>query len=329
MAEMGFEMVWNVSNGYRALPSWTDPWPSPFHRAVAESGYGGLGVDLEHFASLWIAVPIFFAFFVVGLVLKKVVFPFVGRALGIPVANKKKQRKFSNQMWLFLFYVGNTYFGYLVQKNKPWWGFPMSTDNMIGFFHDFPAKPDDLMLLYYAVGLAFYTSEIFSLFFETRRSDFYEYLAHHIATIILIAMSFAGRDHNMGSHIIFIHDASDIFLTLAKSAHYVNYQLIVNVSFVLFTAGFIFFRLVCLPMFLYVCFYVTPLVRKATVNFFTLAFLLMFVLQLLHVYWFALIVKTIFRLIVGKKGDTRSDSDVDDAPKKKKERRGEPEKKKI
>mmetsp|Transcript_10248 Transcript_10248/g.11634 ORF Transcript_10248/g.11634 Transcript_10248/m.11634 type:complete len:326 (-) Transcript_10248:94-1071(-) len=322
MAEYGFERVHDVATqGYIELPNWLDPWPSPFHKAVEVSGYGGHGVDLELLTHVWKGIPIFLVCYCVGFLCKRILFPRLGVALGISARNVKKQHKFANQMWLLLFYSLNTYFGYIVQRDRPWFGFPMSKDNMSGFFLDYPDQPDDLMETYCITGLAFYASEIFSLFVETRRSDFYEYILHHVSTVILIFWSYLGRDHNMMSYTIFIHDASDIALCLAKSAHYVNWQSLVNASFAVFAAGFVFFRFICLPQVLYTFYYLSPVIRKATVNFYVRVFMMTFVLQLLHVYWFYLILRMVFRLATGVKGDTRSDSDKDDSESAKKKQR--------
>lgn len=313
MAEYGLEAAENIPVN-AMLDGWLDPWPSPFHKAVELSGYGGLGIDWPHMMKLiHFGVPLFFMFLVASLLLKKNAFPMVGVALGISSSNKKKQRKFANQLWLLCFYVGNTYFGYLAQKDKPWFGVPLSFDNVRAMFSNFPNEPDDIMVYYYAAGLAFYVSELVSLFVETKRSDFMEYLLHHIATVILVVMSFGGRDHAMGGYIIFLHDASDIFLCLSKSLHYINFQAGVTACFVVFISGFVLFRFVCLPMCIIGCFYISPLMRKAAVNFYTLAFLLFFVLQLLHVFWFYLILRIIHRLTKGVKGDARSDSDDENA----------------
>lgn len=299
------------------LAGWLDPWPSPFHKAVEMSGYGGLGVDWPHLFSLFkTSIPLFIAFLVASLILKKNIFPRLGVALGISKANKKKQRKFANQLWLFSFYTGNAIFGYYVQRDKPWFGVPLTFDNVRWMFIGFPDHPEPLIVLYYSASFAFYTSELVSLFIETKRSDFVEYLVHHIATIVLFVMGYAGHDHKMSLYVIFLHDASDIFLCLAKSLHYVNIQAGVNVCFGIFIAGFVLFRFICLPTVLIGCFYISPLMRKATISFYVQASILFFILQLLHVFWFYLILRIIVRLINGVKGDARSDSDNDGIEKK-------------
>ena len=312
MSNYGLEAIPAPEGGHKMLAGWMDPWPNPFNKAVEVSGYGGVGIDWEILTTLWPSLPFLVVFLAIGYVLKNFVFPRMAVALGLSPKKKGTQRKFAYQLWLLIFYTLNTVFGYYVLHDKPFFGFPMSTENMFGLFQDFPSPPDFGMTMYFSVGLAFYLSELVSLCIEARRSDFMEYVTHHIATIILIGMGYSCRDHYMGGYILFIHDASDIFLCLAKVCHYINYQVVVNFSFACFIALFVFLRLVCLPTNFISCFYIAPVVRKATINFYALATLLYLVLQMLHVYWFFLIVRMVGRLIAGKKGDSRSESDRDD-----------------
>jgi hypothetical protein len=318
MAEYGLELRENApENGI--LPGWLDPWPSPFHKAVEISGYGGIGVDWPHVFGLFCtSTPLFVLIMILSTVLKKNVFPRLGVALGISKANKKKQRKFANQLWLFTYYAGNSILGYYVQYDKPWFSVPQTMDHVGKMFIGLYDEPTPLMVLQYSLAFAFYSSELVSLFIETRRSDFMEYVLHHVATIILFIFTWGGRDHTIAVFIVFLHDASDIFLCLAKCCHYVNFQAGVNAGLGLFVAGFVLFRFLCLPYVIVGCYYISPVMRKATVNFYARAFLLLFVIQLLHVFWFCLILRMVVRLVNGVKGDSRSDSDNDTADTKKK-----------
>lgn len=321
MAEYGLEAAANIPPN-AMLPGWLDPFPSPFHTAVHHSGYGGIGINYPHLLNLWPSVYLFIVFLAVSYVLKSHLFPKLGVALGIAATNRSKQRKFANQLWLFCFYTCNSIFGWWAQRDKPWFALPPSFDNVRAMYHGYPAEPDHGMVMLFCTGLAFYASELVSLCFEARRKDFTQYVIHHVTTVILLVFSFTGHDHPMGAFVIFLHDVSDVFLTVAKTAHYINAQRLVNVNFVVFVVGFVFFRLVCLPLCLIGCFYISPVMRKATIDFYVRLVMLAFVIQLLHVYWFYLILRMAYRLITGVKGDSRSDSDNDDdcnnAPRKKK-----------
>ncbi|KAF6166318.1 hypothetical protein GIB67_015864 [Kingdonia uniflora] len=98
----------------------------------------------------------------------------------------------------------------------------------------------------YAAG--FYTYSIFALvFWETRRSDFAVSMAHHVATIILIPLSYILRFSRVGSVVLAIHDASDVFLEVAKMSKYSGYERLSGFSFVLFVFSWTILRLIYFP----------------------------------------------------------------------------------
>jgi hypothetical protein len=126
----------------------------------------------------------------------------------------------------------------------------------------------------YAAG--FYTYSIFALlFWETRRKDFGVSMSHHVATVVLIVMSyicrfvhecncpsirndtqhcqvlmlllFLNRLSRAGSVILAVHDASDIFLEIGKMAKYSSCEGLAVVAFLLFVASWILLRLIIFP----------------------------------------------------------------------------------
>ena len=61
--------------------------------------------------------------------------------------------------------------------------------------------------LYYEISLAFYLSALLSLLLlDAPRSDFVQYLLHHVVTIFLIAVSFYTRIQRYGLVILLLHD---------------------------------------------------------------------------------------------------------------------------
>ncbi|RNE97101.1 dihydroceramide synthase, partial [Trypanosoma conorhini] len=209
-------------------------------------------------------------------------------------------------------------------------------------------RPGRGLLLYYQYGLGFYLSECFSHLADRdiKRSDFLEYVIHHFATIALIVLSHCAYEHRFGAYVLFLHDASDIMLAVSKALSYVVkaaeereqraardggkraesaeapasllYKLVfsgttVLVCFAAFIATFFFFRLVCLPSLALATVGLAVNLRKCTLCYWVLVFLLQVVLQGLHVYWFALIVRLAVRTIFGGPlADIRSDDDDDD-----------------
>jgi ceramide synthetase len=127
----------------------------------------------------------------------------------------------------------------------------------------------------YAAG--FYIYSIFALlFWETRRKDFGVMMSHHVATIVLIVMSYIcryviecncllymyyntqdgrslmilllpNRLSRPGSVILAIHDATDIFLEVGKMAKYSSCEWLAVLAFVLFAASWVLLRLIFFP----------------------------------------------------------------------------------
>jgi hypothetical protein len=306
--EYGFISRQNDPTNYTTV-SVFELFPNPISKHISMTGWGGLGMDLSRLLLLW-PVLIWMVFFWTARLVAH--YPFTKCALlcGLNKNNSRQLAKFRTQLWLFSFYVISSFFGLAAQWDQPWLGFPLSKTNQLHLVIDHPHQPDGWITLYYAYEMGFFLSELVIIFKETRRSDFVEYVAHHLCTLLLMTLSFIGYEHRIGAYILIIHDLSDIFLCLTKLLHYARIpEPIVNVSFVSFVVIFFFTRLVCLPIHGYAVAFVATTFRICTVNFWILTILLHVVLQGLHVYWFVLIVQMISRVLRGVRGDVRSDSE--------------------
>ncbi|KAG5471401.1 hypothetical protein LSCM1_01485 [Leishmania martiniquensis] len=261
--------------------------------------------------------------------------------------NQKKLTKFQNQALLSLFYLVSSCFGYYVQRNQPWFKLPLDDEASLHLLLPHPYNPPKELLTYYHYSLAFYLAEMCSLFFVERhvkRSDFVEYMVHHLTTFLLIIFSHIGLQHRFGAYVLFIHDASDIMLSVSKSLHYMSHeemarqerynkkhaekngkryrqsivyryiitQRCVNYCFAAFAVLFFFFRLYCLPLIGKATIRMAPKVRHGNFNLWMLTFLLNIALQGLHVYWAVLIISMAYTLATGgERKDIRSDDEED------------------
>ncbi|ORC86754.1 putative dihydroceramide synthase [Trypanosoma theileri] len=336
---------------------------NPFSLQKHLNGWGGLGWDVTILPQLlpcllWAVAFIFLRIFCqeqlsgIGLYLQVVVPKRHYRKLSDGISEtylnkgqRIKLKKFQTQTWLFVVYTISTIFGYYVQWDKPWFGFPVNEANRISLLTPHPYNPEPELLHYYCYGLGFYLSEIVSLLMEhdMKRSDFFEYLLHHIVTIALIVISHCSYEHRFGAYVLFIHDASDIMLALSKSLNYVVnaailrqqkaatlkpngiiitepprsflYKIVfsensVIVTFAAFIALFVFFRLVCLPFLALASVVLAVKIRTFTLLYWFLVILLHVILQGLHVYWFYLIIKVVLNLVTGRpSADIRSEND--------------------
>eukprot|EP00918_Siedleckia_nematoides_P004949 GHVU01010923.1.p1 GENE.GHVU01010923.1~~GHVU01010923.1.p1 ORF type:complete len:512 (-),score=65.46 GHVU01010923.1:749-2284(-) len=183
--------------------------------------------------------------------------------------------------------------------------------------------------LFYLINLAFWSSCAFYIMVETRRSDFYVMFTHHVATVLLISISYVCGHWRVGLLTLQLHDVADVPLYMAKALHGMKLAqpLIAQVTFAIFAATFFLARLVFFPWFLVRRCADIWLMRVHTrAAIFQLrelpgGFLLpgaLCLLQVLHVWWYALIIRMVFRQIRDRhlEHDIRSDdgdsSDVGD-----------------
>ena len=70
---------------------------------------------------------------------------------------------------------------------------------------------------FYLLELSFWCSTFIYLFIEKKKKDFYQMLAHHVSTVLLLILSLLDYRWKPGLVTLFLHDIGDIFLYFAKS----------------------------------------------------------------------------------------------------------------
>ncbi|CAG5958068.1 unnamed protein product [Menidia menidia] len=219
------------------------------------------------------------------------------------------RKRFCEASWRCVFYLFAFIGGILALYDKPW------LYNLREVWASFPKQsllPSQYW--YYLLELGFYLSLLLSLTFDVKRKDFKEQVVHHIATITLLSFSWISNYIRIGTLVMVIHDSSDILLEGAKVFNYAKWHRTANGLFVVFTALFMFTRLVIFPFWLIHCTWVYPL--ELFPAFFGYYFfnIMLLVLQFLHVYWAFLISRMLFKFIFSKlEGDDRSDEEEDDS----------------
>ncbi|GJN21442.1 hypothetical protein PR202_gb08914 [Eleusine coracana subsp. coracana] len=171
----------------------------------------------------------------------------------------------------------------------------------------------------YAAG--FYTYSIFALmFWETRRSDFGVSMSHHVATVVLIVLSYVFRFARVGSVVLAIHDASDVFLEVGKMSKYSHCDWLANIAFLLFVLSWVLLRLTYFPFWILrsTSYEVLLTLDKKKHSFdgpiYYVFNSLLFSLLVLHIYWWVLIYRMLVRQIKTRNvgDDVRSDSEGED-----------------
>jgi ceramide synthetase len=159
---------------------------------------------------------------------------------------------------------------------------------------------------------------------EVSRSDAIQMISHHFITIALLVASYLTNFVRLGSIILLIHDLSDVPLEFAKCLNYTAkargggnlwMQPYVDIIFGIFMVTFFVTRLVIYPRQVLMSLFIEG------IDYFGCNFLgcyvflgLLVALQCLHIFWFYLIARMAYGLlVVGKvEKDVRSDDEGED-----------------
>ncbi|CAN4124701.1 unnamed protein product [Withania somnifera] len=233
---------------------------------------------------------------------------------------RKKIRKFKESAWKCIYFLSAEVFALSVTYNEPWFtntkyfwvgpGDQVWPDQMYKF---------KLKALYMYAG-GFYAYSIFALiFWETRRSDFGVSMSHHVATAILIILSYNIRFARVGSVVLAIHDASDIFLEIGKMSKYSGAEALASSAFILFVLSWIILRLIYYPFWVLwsTSYEVLQSLDKEKHKvdgpiYYYIFNTLLFCLLVLHIYWWVLMYRMLVKQIQARgqlSEDVRSDSE--------------------
>lgn len=230
---------------------------------------------------------------------------------------KKKYSKFVEAAWRFIFYSVFTVLGvytlffpspvpWVLDSREHWADWPLQ-------------KIYPMIRIYYIVELGAYFHQL--AWTEINRSDSWEMIAHHIITIVLILTSHVVNFVRVGVSVLLIHDISDVFLESAKCFNYVSKvkgmkwaSTVCDVLFAIFALSFFVLRLMIYPYWIFYKSYVDA-TEKFGQNWwgFHIYYWLLLCLQALHIFWFYLISRMIYRLLTtGIEKDERSDDDCEE-----------------
>ncbi|KAB2050985.1 hypothetical protein ERO13_A12G024100v2 [Gossypium hirsutum] len=230
-------------------------------------------------------------------------------------ATQVKITKCSESMWKFTYFATVETWVLKITYYEPWFG------DSKGYFKDWPNQELKFSLsLFYMCQCGFYIYSIFALLtWETRRKDFSVMMSHHIITSILIGYSYVTSFFRIGSIILALHDASDVFLEAAKVFKYSEREHGASACFGLFAISWLVLRIIIFPFWVIKsssydvmeCLSLSESYSKFLYYFLNT---MLFMLLVFHVYWWVLICSMIMRQWQnrGKVGeDIRSDSEDD------------------
>ncbi|KAG9450982.1 hypothetical protein H6P81_010947 [Aristolochia fimbriata] len=224
--------------------------------------------------------------------------------------------KCAESMWKLTYYAAVQYCILKLTYREPWFR------NTKEYFRGWPNQELKVPLqLFYMCQCGFYIYSIAALLtWETRRKDFSIMMSHHIITVILIGYSYITRFFRIGSIILALHDASDVFMEAAKVFKYSERELAASVLFGFFATSWLILRLIFFPFWVIwaVSFGVGEYLDLSDGSVIVLYYAfnsMLLMLLVFHIYWFKLICAMILRQLKnrGKVGeDIRSDSEGED-----------------
>ncbi|KAJ4716317.1 LAG1 longevity assurance like [Melia azedarach] len=236
--------------------------------------------------------------------------------LKINETTKTKISKCSESMWKLTYYATVESCILKIGYHEPWF-----KDTKL-YLSGWPNQEMKIPLkLFYMCQCGFYIYSIAALItWETRRKDFSVMMSHHVITVILIGYSYLTRFFQIGSIILALHDASDVFMEAAKVFKYSENELGASVFFGLFAISWLILRLIFFPFWVIktssydIQDYLDLSENYPTALYYMFNTMLLMLL-VFHIYWWVLICSMIWRQLKnrGKVGeDIRSDSEDDD-----------------
>ncbi|KAJ0984412.1 hypothetical protein J5N97_002768 [Dioscorea zingiberensis] len=279
----------------------------------------------------FVALPFLVVFFpTVRFLFDRFVFERVARRLVIGKGHekldletkerRKKINKFKESAWKCVYFLSAEFLSLYVTYDEPWF-------TNTRYFWVGPGEqvwPDQKYKLKlkgaYMYAAGFYTYSIFALiFWETKRADWGVSMSHHVATAILIMLSYIFRFARVGSIVLALHDACDVFLETGKMAKYSGCEPLAIVMFLLFVSSWVIFRLICFPFWVIrsTSYEVVLTLDKEKHKvegpiYYYIFNSLLISLLVLHIYWWVLIYRMLVKQIQARGhigDDVRSDSE--------------------
>lgn len=238
---------------------------------------------------------------------------------------EKDSEKFPEAAWKFCVYICSWSFTvYIVVLSGRhdffhypchiWRGYEFNNNS----YFEIPL-PEDIYWLYIANMGYYLHSVVGTLFMDVWRKDSVMLLFHHFLTFFMLEFSFLIKYYRIGALVLLLHDISDILLEFTKiniylkmrgnTLHRIN-AILSDVFFFIFTISWAWFRLYWYPLKLLHganwCAYIYHKDRQPMMYLFFNVMLIF--LQLLHIYWFWIIIRLVYKIISGQMEDGVEDT---------------------
>jgi ceramide synthetase len=270
----------------------------------------------------------------VAIAVCKAGFQPLGRCLSTSDSLKapRNLRKFSDQSWQLVIHVAMTWYEWklLAQNEWQWWADTKTLwSTLVGPTEAREPCPPELRWLYVAQLGVWFVTAFSHKFVEAKHKDYFVMYGHHVATLGLVTLSYFNAWTPVGLLVLFIHDSSDIVTDLLKMVNYLGLD---SSSGLFLAEGFFVANLVSWGV-LRLWFFPAKVIRSTFVDYpfalplvhpGTMCRTLLVVLLLMHIWWYFLFFRILYRLLVGQDGhkagaaeyEGSSDSEADVQEKK-------------
>lgn len=219
---------------------------------------------------------------------------------------EKLLHKFSEVSFKLICHLALTLYGiYFVVLKTDWMSDPLNS-----FWRNYPFNSIAFAhYWYYMAEFGYYIHEFTFFWFESKRSDDAIMLTHHIATLILISCSYITNMIPVGICVMVVHDIADAFLEFAKLFNYMKdarswAEGVSDALFVCFAISFITSRCGAFPyLILYKGIFLARNVQVPSFLALDLLTGFLCVLQVLHIIWSWMIVRTAIGFLKGQAVD--------------------------
>lgn len=230
--------------------------------------------------------------------------------------------RFMEQSYSILYFSLSTPFGLYVMYNNPehLWYY-----NTSAFYLHYPHMAHDTCFkLFYLLQAGFWAQQslVLLLQLEKPRRDFKELVFHHIVTMALIFLSYRFHFAMIGIAVFITMDVSDIFLALSKALNYLDSSLTMPVFFIfifvwVYTRHYLNLKILWSILTQFKS--IGPYQINMSIGQYKcwisqlITFVLLLALQIVNLYWFALILRIMVRYVLaGEQKDDRSDDEDDE-----------------
>jgi len=244
--------------------------------------------------------------------------------------NEEKIIKFGEYLFRLLYHSAVSVFGLWYFLGKPWYAKGGQTDLWLGY----PSHPIETgTTWYYLVQSAYNVDAMASLiqlsfvfklqnpfssktktiqsplyigWSPTCRGDFNEMAIHHVITNLLVIGSSAFRLTRAGSMVFMVHDISDVPVDMSKLANFMKWKIPTIICFVTMVIVWAITRLGILPFVIFKSvlledYLTVPGIDVRAYYMIRVHFYVLFVFIIsLHVFWFQILIKIGYNLVVKK-----------------------------